>query len=63
MTKVDKVTYMPTDWLLLKFVYDDKAGRTYRIEQRTLKDGSIEQRQVKEGQQHGQRTARGNPRG
>ena len=44
MTKIDKVAYMPTDWQLLKFDYDDKAGRVYRIEQRVLKDGTIEQR-------------------
>ena len=44
MTKVDKVAFMPTDWALLKFEYDDKAGRVYRVEQRTLRDGTIEQR-------------------
>lgn len=40
------VSYLPTPWQTLTFVYDDPRGRVYRVEQRTLSDGSKETRQV-----------------
>ena len=40
------VSYLPTPWQVLTFVYDDPRGRVYRVEQRTLSDGSKETRQV-----------------